>query len=109
MNFEKSFFQKVYLIVRRIPFGKVTTYGAIALMAGRPQSARYVGFAMRCAPTGLPCHRVVNKSGELALQDVFGSQALQRDLLASEGVTFLSDGRINMKAHFWDGRIHETI
>jgi len=101
MSLEKSFFQQVYQVVHRIPYGKVTTYGAIALMVGRPQSARYVGFAMRCAPMGLPCHRVVNKSGTLAPQDVFGAQALQRDLLASEGITFLPDGRINVKAHFW--------
>jgi len=101
MNWEKSFFKQVYQIVRLIPKGKVTTYGAIALMLGRPQSARYVGFAMRCAPAGLPCHRVVNKSGELAPQDVFGAQAQQRDMLSSEGVTFMPDGNINMKAHFW--------
>ena len=99
----KLFFQQVYHIVRQIPPGRVSTYGAIALMLGRPQSARYVGFALRSAPEGLPCHRVVNKAGELAPPDVFGAQALQRQLLSAEGISFLSDGRIHMQAHFWSG------
>ncbi len=98
-----GFSDQVYALVRRVPKGKVTTYGAIALMLGRPQSARYVGFAMRHAPEGLPCHRVVNQKGAMAPQDVFGSQDLQRQLLQEEGVAFLPDGCIDMRAHLWPG------
>ena len=97
------FSDQVYEIVRHIPQGKVTTYGAIARMLGRPQSGRYVGFAMRNAPQGLPCHRVVNQRGEMAPQDTFGSQDFQRELLRAEGITFLPNGRIDMKEHLWMG------
>ena len=100
-----SFFEQVYQIVRAIPLGKVTTYGSIALMLGRPQSARYVGFALRHAPDSCPCHRVVNQAGMLAPPDTFGLPGLQRNLLEKEGITFLPNGRINMKAHLW----RETI
>ena len=103
----KLFSQQVYHIVAQIPPGRVSTYGAIALMLGRPQSARYVGFVLRSAPEGLPCHRVVNKAGELAPPDVFGAQALQRQLLATEGVSFLPNGHIHMEAHFWAGANNE--
>ena len=96
-----SFFQQIYQIVGAIPAGSVTTYGTIARMLGRPQSARYVGFALRCAPEGLPCHRVVNRSGTLAPPDVFGAQALQKSLLAAEGIRFLPTGQIDMEKHLW--------
>ena len=100
---EASFSDQVYEIVSQIPPGKVTSYGMIARMLGRPQSGRYVGFAMRHAPEGLPCHRVVNQKGEMAPQDTFGSQDLQRQLLRAEGVIFLPNGCIDMKMHLWMG------
>jgi len=100
---ESSFFAQVYEVVGKIPSGSVTTYGLIAAMIGRPQAARHVGFAMNSAPEGLPCHRVVNRLGTLAPQDVFGSEDFQRHLLALEGVTFLENGRIDMKRHCWSG------
>lgn len=100
---ESSFFEQVYGIVKEIPEGKVATYGQIARMLGRPLAARFVGFAMGKAPSGLPCHRVVNQQGVLAPRDVFGAQEYQRQLLEDEGITFLSDGRIDMKANLWDG------
>ena len=99
----ESFFQQVYNIVRIIPPGKVTTYGTIAKMLGRPGSARYVGFALGKAPSGLPCHRVVNQSGALAGTDIFGSQDFQRHLLSKEGITFSESGHIRMKEHLWKG------
>lgn len=101
----KDFFSRVYEVVREIPKGKVATYGQIALMIGEPRSARIVGWAMKAAPKELklPCHRVVNRLGEMAPDYAFGSQELQRDILASEGITFKKDGRIDMKKHFWDG------
>jgi O-6-methylguanine DNA methyltransferase len=93
-----GFFQKVYALVANIPKGKVTTYGAIAARLGGFYSGRTVGFAMRAAPPErkLPCHRVVNKKGEMAPGHVFGGAACQRALLKKEGVPFLPDGRIDI-------------
>ncbi len=100
---ERPFFESVYEVVKRIPPGKVATYGLVAKLVGRPRAARHVGFAMRVAPEGLPCHRVVNHTGHLAPQDVFGSVDLQRHLLASEGIGFLPDGRIDLSKYLWNG------
>lgn len=99
----KSYFQKVYDIVAKIPAGKVATYGQIAALTGNPRGARAVGWAMRSAPEhlNLPCHRVVNKSGEMAPAYVFGGVEYQRAMLETEGITFREDGCINMKKHLW--------
>ena len=100
-----SFFNDVYKIVATIPKGMVTTYGMIAFMIGRPRAARIVGWAMNGAPAelDLPCHRVVNKAGEMAAGDIFGGADVQRMMLESEGVTFLENSRIDMKRHLWTG------
>ncbi len=99
----KNCFHKVYEIVARIPAGKVATYGQIAALLGEPRGSRTVGWAMQKAPAhlNLPCHRVVNKIGDLAPDYVFGGAEHQRELLENEGVTFQSDGRINMEKHLW--------
>lgn len=99
----KDFFAKVYDIVSRIPEGKVMTYGQIAALLGEPRGARVVGWAMRAAPSSLnlPCHRVVNRLGEMAPSYAFGSKDIQRELLISEGITFKENGCIDMKKHLW--------
>lgn len=94
-----GFFEEVYSIVARIPYGKVVSYGQIARALDRPRSARMVGWAMRCCPEGLPWHRVIKADGSIAsgiLPD------LGRDLLAAEGVAFLGDGRVDMEACRWE-------
>jgi methylated-DNA-protein-cysteine methyltransferase-like protein len=98
-----GFFQKVYEVVSKIPSGKVATYGQIAALLGESRSARIVGWAMKAAPEELklPCHRVVNKLGELAPNYAFGDKTVQRTILKSEGITFLRNGKINMKKHLW--------
>ena len=100
---DTGFFGQVYEVVAQIPAGYVATYGQIAKLAGRPHAARIVGYAMHSAPSGvdLPCHRVVNRSGELAPGNVFGGRGVQRAMLEEEGITFLADGRIDMKNHLW--------
>lgn len=98
-----SFFKKVYEIVAKIPEGKVATYGQIALLIGERGNARVVGWAMKAAPSNLPCHRVVNRLGEMSPEYVFGSKNLQRDILASEGVIFREDGTVDLKKCLWDG------
>ena len=90
-----SFFQQVYIVVRQIPYGTVVSYGQIARILGRPRAAREVGWSMRCCPDDLPWWRVVKADGSV----VGGQYAeLRRGLLEEEGVPFLLDGRVDMKA-----------
>jgi len=99
-----SFNARVYRAVAKIPEGKVATYGLIAGLAGSPRASRQVGWAMHGSPRGLrlPCHRVVNRTGALAPEGVFGGRDVQRAMLEAEGVTFLGDGRIDMRKHLWE-------
>ena len=94
-------YEKIYQIVRKIPFGQVATYGQIAFLAGNPRWSRVVGYALRVAPNSLPCHRVLYQNG--ALSDAFmteiGNQ--QRLLLEAEGVQFLEDGRVDLHRFLW--------
>jgi methylated-DNA-protein-cysteine methyltransferase-like protein len=99
----KDYFTRVYELVEQIPLGKVATYGQIARLLGDRCNARVVGWAMKAAPGNLPCHRVVNRLGEMSPGHVFGSKQLQKDILESEGITFLSSGCIDMKKHLWEG------
>ncbi|MVB10956.1 DNA base-flipping protein [Caprobacter fermentans] len=99
----RTFYQRVYRIVSEIPAGSVMTYGQIAFYAGKPRAARFVGRAMRLAPPGLPCHRVVGKNGALAPAEAFGGPGAQRALLEREGIAFLPGGRVNMKKHWLQG------
>lgn len=98
-------FQAVYAIVRRIPKGKVTTYGQIAWMMGNPRLSRVVGYALHVNPEPgvIPCHRVVNRFGGLSDAFAFGGENQQRILLEGEGVHFLEDGRVDLKRHMWLG------
>lgn len=98
-----SFFQEVYNIVTQIPPGKIATYGQIAAMLGSPHGARTVGWAMQSAPEDLrlPCHRVVNRLGEMAPGYAFGGSDIQRAMLEAESVVFKEDGSIDMKKHLW--------
>ena len=103
-----DFANRVFDLVSRIPRGKVSTYGQIARLMGRPQSGRYVGFALRSNPSPtadggrIPCHRVVFKDGSLSPGFAFGGEGIQRKLLQTEGVEFLDDGRVDMRASLWD-------
>lgn len=92
------FFRRVWAVVAGIPPGKVMTYGQIAAVLDNVCSARYVGWAMAAAPekSGLPCHRVLNRLGEMAPGRIFGGADRQRALLASEGVSFTDKGRADL-------------
>jgi len=99
----EGFFSEVYKIVALIPPGKVATYGQIAAMLGDPRNARTVGWAMASAPRRLhlPCHRVVNRSGQLSPDFVFGGYEVQRAELEAEGVIFKRNGKIDLKKCLW--------
>jgi len=98
-----STFQRVYGIVARIPPGRVTTYGQIAVCLGNPRLSRIVGCALHAAPEGLPCHRVVGRDGRLS--DAF--QPLGREshrlLLEMEGAAFRLDGTVDLEQCMWYG------
>lgn len=97
----KDFFDKVFEVVAKIPYGKVTTYGAIAEVCGVKSAARTVGWALNSAAnSNLPCHRVVNRFGALSGKVHFGSPTLMQELLESEGIKFV-DECVNMKKYFW--------
>lgn len=100
----KSFYDKVYEVVAKIPEGYVMTYGQIAEIIGSPRAARIVGGAMSRAPSdrNLPCHRVVNRYGTMAPTFVFGGAEYQRMLLESEGITFLKDGSIDLDNNIYE-------
>lgn len=107
----KSFFDEVYRIVRRIPEGKVATYGQIALrLRSGPDgsqiniSPRTVGWALHAnRDEKVPCHRVVNKEGGLAPNFAFDGEAEQRRRLLAEGVTFKGKN-VNLARHLWNRR-----
>ncbi len=97
-----DFFQKIYAMVREIPLGRVTTYGALAEAAGARSSSRMVGYALNQAAgrPDLPCHRVVNRLGELSGRRHFAGDSM-RVMLEQEGITFADEYRINLEKHFW--------
>ncbi|MBT1172076.1 MGMT family protein [Bifidobacterium sp. MA2] len=87
----RSFGERVYGVVRRIPRGRVATYGQVAALAGAPRAARFVGFALHANPEPgvIPCHRVVFRDGSMAPGFAFGGPERQRALLEAEGVVFV--------------------
>lgn len=100
-----SFFENVYDVVRMVPRGRVTSYGAIAAYLGLRGSARMVGWAMNAAhseTTGVPAHRVVNRQGLLTGKHHFGTPALMQQLLESEGTKVENDRVVDFKERFWD-------
>lgn len=98
---EFTVFERIYQQVKRIPKGKVASYGLIAGAAGNPRWARVVGYALHVNPRPgeIPCHRVVTKAGAVAPGFAFGGPNVQRELLEAEGVTFLPDGKVDLAAH----------
>ncbi|MDA0793776.1 MAG: MGMT family protein [Bacteroidetes bacterium] len=104
MTTENSFFSKVYEVVRSVPEGKVTTYGAIAKYLGSPQSSRMVGWAMNAAHShpDVPAHRVVNRKGLLTGKHHFGGSNVMNQLLENEGIKIMQDQIQNFESYFWD-------
>lgn len=100
-----TFFENVYEVVKHIPYGRATSYGAIANYLGSRGSARMVGWAMNAshhAPESIPAHRVVNRNGMLTGKHHFGSPDLMQQLLESEGAIIEQDQIKNFSKIFWD-------
>lgn len=98
-----GFFERVYEVVRLIPEGRVTSYGAIANFLGTKGSARMVGWAMNSSHTkDVPAHRVVNRNGVLTGKHHFQGTNLMQQLLENEGVVVIDNKIQNFIDHFWD-------
>jgi methylated-DNA-protein-cysteine methyltransferase-like protein len=101
-----SSYPRIYAVVRRIPKGRVATYGQIAELAGLPRQARQVGYALAALrDTRVPWQRVINSRGEISTRAASGPEALQRVLLEREGVAFDANGRVSLHEHLWQPRL----
>jgi methylated-DNA-protein-cysteine methyltransferase-like protein len=108
-----AFYAQVFLIVRQVPSGRVTTYGQIAAMIPHPVGmvppdydrvrARWVGRAMHHAPADVPWHRVINSQGKISLPAGSRSASIQRMRLEAEGITFGKGGVVSLDKYGWDG------
>ena len=96
-------FDDVYKVVRLIPKGKVATYGQIAALCGEPRASRVVGYALHVNPEPyvIPCHRVVDRFGNLAPAFAFGGREAQSSLLAAEGVEVDGDFSVDLSVCLW--------
>ena len=105
-NRSSSTYQRIYRVVRRIPRGRVATYGQVAQLAGLKGHARQVGYALHALADNqpLPWHRVVNARGEISLRSVNDNDRLQRLLLEDEGIRFDRRGRIDLDRYRWRPR-----
>ncbi len=99
---ESNFFSDVFEVVKLIPKGRVTSYGAIANFLGLKSSARMVGWAMHASPKGVPAHRVVNSTGLLTGKHHFKTPYTMQKLLEKEGVKVINDKIQRFNEHFWD-------
>jgi len=99
-----NFFEKVYEVARQIPYGRVTSYGAIAKYLGAARSARMVGWAMNASGKDdtVPAHRVVNRIGVLTGKHHFQGTSLMQQLLENEGVEVKDHKIVNFEAIYWD-------
>jgi methylated-DNA-protein-cysteine methyltransferase-like protein len=98
---KKDFFNKVYDITKKIPYGRVTTYGHIAEACGIKSAARTVGWALNGCGPDIPAHRVVNRYGALTGKIHFGDPNLMEELLRNEGVEFDKNGCVNLEKYLW--------
>ena len=101
------FFERVYAIAKQIPYGRVTSYGAIAKCLGTARSARMVGWAMNASHhhDDVPAHRVVNRKGLLTGKHHFDGTNLMQQLLESEGVTIVDNQIVDLEKYFWEPEV----
>jgi methylated-DNA-protein-cysteine methyltransferase-like protein len=103
-----NFYERVYDLVRRIPRGKVVTYGQVAALLEAPHAARAVGYALRALSAGsdVPWHRVINRQGQISLRHPAAGPILQRVLLEAEEVGFDAQERIDLSVYRWHPEGH---
>ncbi len=106
-----NFYEQVYAVVRRIPRGKVTSYGRIARMLGRPRAARAVGYALNALKdrredvtfVEVPWQRVINSQGRISIVNRENSAIHQAELLRAEGIVVSRELRVNLEQYMWEG------
>jgi methylated-DNA-protein-cysteine methyltransferase-like protein len=105
----ENFFERVYAVAREIPYGRVTSYGAIAKALGTARSARMVGWAMNASHNreDVPAHRVVNRNGLLTGKFHFEGTNLMQQLLESEGIEVVENQIVDFEKHFWEPPVSE--
>ena len=105
-----DFYRRLALAGEAIPFGKVATYGQLALLCGRPRNSRQVGYALNRGMAGekLPAHRVVNSQGLLTGAPAFDTPDMQKWLLEGEGVE-VKDGKVDLKKYSWQNTMEEAM
>ena len=102
---ENDFFERVFEVTRLIPYGRITTYGAIASFIGSPGAARMVGWALNKSgqqTVYVPAHRVVNRIGLLSGKNYFPGKDLMKELLENEGIVVDDDRVVDMDKHYWN-------
>lgn len=106
-----DFYKRLSLVGSHIPYGKVATYGQLALLCGKPKNARQVGYALRAnkLDTKLPAHRVLNGKGFLSGAAAFATPTLQKQLLEKEGVLVDSENRVNLKKFQWHHSLNDAM
>jgi methylated-DNA-protein-cysteine methyltransferase-like protein len=97
-----DFYKDIYELVKLIPNGRVTSYGAIAIALGKPKGARLVGYALNLCDKTLPAHRVVNRNGWLTGKMHFAHPDEMAERLRAEGIVVVNDQIQDFKKHFWD-------
>ncbi len=106
----KDYFEEVYRVVREVPTGRVTTYGAVARYLSLRAGARMVGWAMVASHgRDVPAHRVVNRIGVLSGKHFFGGPTAMQDLLEAEGVQVADDCVVDFKARLWDPAVELAV
>jgi methylated-DNA-protein-cysteine methyltransferase-like protein len=98
-----SNYEKIYAIIRKIPKGRVATYGQIAMLAGMAGHARQVGYALHVLPekSNVPWHKVINSKGRISLRSHDLWNSIQKAILLTEGVSFDADNRVSLTEHCW--------
>lgn len=106
-----DFFERVYAVVRQIPYGRVSSYGAIARAVGAAKASRTVGYAMNASHSlpDVPAHRVVNRLGVLTGKHHFGGMNAMQQLMEEEGILVMDDQVQDFKALFWDPMLDGAI
>lgn len=104
---DDNFFERVYAVARQIPYGRVTSYGAIAKALGAARSARMVGWAMNASHSreDVPAHRVVNRKGLLTGKFHFDGTNLMQQLLESEGIPVVDNQIVDFDKYFWEPEV----
>ncbi len=109
---QSDFFEQVYQVVRFIPKGRVTSYGAIANYLGAKSSSRVVGYAMNAAHSQkeyVPAHRVLNRNGQLTGKHHFATPFEMQELLEKENIKVENDTVVDLKKHYWDPSIELAL